>query len=171
MTATYGYLLVQATAVPTVLVNAVVVVVAFYFGSRATATPGSPPPGQPPPRRPRIVRALLLLGFLGLAGWFLRLNPSLAAIPPELLEVLEVLGGYVLGLLVSWLIHRRALESPLRRRLAMVFRDLSAAGALGLTAYICVALATAQAGVFAGRAEEALSLVVTYYFGSRVIGH
>src|SRR5436190_12989611 len=32
---------------------------------------------------------------------------------------------------------------------------------------ICIALAAQQATVFASRAEDALSLVVTFYFGSR----
>lgn len=169
--AAYGYvLLFQKAGVPTVLVNAVVVVIAFYFGSRATSTPAAVPPGQPAPHHPRLVRILLFLGFAGLTAWFLIQNPSLSGIPPALLAVLEVLGGYVLGATASWLVHRRAHESHVRHRLATIFRDLVAAGALGLTAYICFALITNQQGVFAGRADQALSLVVTFYFGSRVIG-
>ncbi len=170
VTATYGYLLLQGTPVPTVLVNAVVVVIAFYFGSRATSTPPAVP-GQPAPRRPRFVRALLLIGFLGLTAWFLRLNPSFKGIPRDLLSVLEVLGGYVLGVAVAWIVHRRAHETPLRHRLATIFRDVAAAAALGSTAFICFALAAGLGGVFASRAGDALSLVVTFYFGSRVIGH
>jgi len=46
-----------------------------------------------------------------------------------------------------------------------------AAGALGLTGYICFILVTGQSSVFANRTADALSLVVTFYFGSRVIGH
>ena len=169
--AAYGYaLVVQKAAVPTVLVNAVVVVIAFYFGSHATSTPPVTP-GQPIPHRPRLVRILLFVGFAGLTAWFLVHDPSLQGIPTALLAVLEVLGGYVLGATASWLVHRRAHESHVRHRLATIFRDLVAAGALGLTAYICFALITNQQGVFAGRAEQALSLVVTFYFGSRVIGH
>ena len=170
VTATYGYLLVLGVPVPAVVVNAVVVVLAFYFGSRATGPPPTAP-GQPAPHRPRLVRALLLLGFLGLAGWFLWLNRSLAGIPTELTAVLEVLGGYVAGYVVSWLVHRRAHTSLLRHRLATFFRDATAIGALALTAFICYAFVTNLASVFAGRAEDALSLVVTFYFGSRVIGH
>lgn len=169
--AAYGYVLVfEQGAVPTVLVNAVVVVIAFYFGSHATSTPPVTP-GQPAPHRPRLVRILLFLGFAGLTAWFLVHNPSLQGIPPALLAVLEVLGGYVLGATASWLVHRRAHETHIRHRLATIFRDVVAAGALGLTAYICFALITNQQGVFAGRADQALSLVVTFYFGSRVIGH
>ena len=69
------------------------------------------------------------------------------------------------------LVHRRAHTSPFRKRLATFFRDATAIGALALTGYICYALATNQVSAFAGRAEDALSLVVTFYFGSRVIGH
>jgi len=166
--ATYGYLLVLGIPVPAVLVNAVVVVVAFYFGSHA-ATPAPQLPGQPSPRRPRIVRGLLLLGFLALAGWFLAHNPSLSGVPSELTAVLEVLAGYVAGYVVSWLVHRRAHTSSLRLRFATFFRDVTAIGALALTGFICYALAANLASAFAGRAEEALSLVVTFYFGSRVI--
>ena len=169
--AAYGYVLLQGASVPTVLVNAVVVVIAFYFGSRAVSTPPAVPPGQPAPHHPRLVRILLFLGFAGLTAWFLSRNPSLQGIPPALLAVLEVLGGYVLGATASWLVHRRAHETRVRHRLATIFRDVVAAGALGFTAYICFALVTNQGGVFAGRADQALSLVVTFYFGSRVIGH
>ncbi len=161
VTATYGYLLILGTTVPTVVINAVVVVVAFYFGSHATATPPRSPTAPPPPHRPRLVRALLLLGFLGLAGWFLWQNPTLSGIPTALTAVLEVLGGYVGGYAVSWLVHRRAHTSPLRKRLATFFRDATAFGALALTGYICYALATHQVNAFAGKAEDALSLVVT----------
>ena len=171
VTATYGYLLILRTTVPTVVINAVVVVVAFYFGSHATATPPRSPSAPPPPHRPRLVRALLLLGFLGLAGWFLWQNPTLSGIPTALTAVLEVLGGYVGGYAVSWLVHRRAHTSHVRTRLATFFRDATAFGALALTGYICYALATHQVSAFAGKAEDALSLVVTFYFGSRVIGH
>ena len=147
------------------------VVIAFFFGTHAAFGPTAVPPGETPAaRRPRLVRTVLLLGFLSLAAWFLRLNPSLRGIPPELLSELEVLGGTVLGATVSWLVHRRAHASPLRRRLATFFRDVSAAGALGMTAYICYVLVTGHASALAGYAEDALSLVVTFYFGSRVIG-
>ena len=95
--AAYGYLLLNGDPVPVVLVNAVVVVIAFYFGSRAVSTPPAVPAGQPAPHRPRLVRVLLFLGFAGLTAWFLSRNPSLSGIPAPLLAVLEVLGGYVLG--------------------------------------------------------------------------
>jgi hypothetical protein len=181
VTATYAYLLLQGgKPVPSVLVNSVVVVIAFYFGSRAAmAPPTTPPaPGQPmpplvspAPRRTKVVRALLLVVFAGLAGWFVRTSPSWDSIPADLRAILEVLAGYVAGLTVSWLVHRRAHESLVRKRFATIARDAIAAGALALTAYICFALATAQLTLFAERAVDALSLVVTFYFGSRVIGH
>ena len=178
--ATYAYLLIQGVPVPSVLVNSVVVVIAFYFGTRAamhtpttpTAVGGATPAALPTtPRRTKVVRGILFLGFLGLAAWFLRSRPAWGSIPGELQAVLEVLAGYVSGLTVSWLVHRRAHESVVRKRLATIARDVIAAGALALSLYICVALATQQATVFANRAEDALSLVVTFYFGSRVIGH
>jgi hypothetical protein len=172
VTLTYGYLLLQKVALPTVVVNAVVVVVAFYFGSHAASTPPGTTPSQPVAHPSRLVRILLLVGFAGLAAWFFRLNAPLAGLPVELIAVLEVLAGYVAGATVSWLVHRRARESATRSKLATIFRDLTAIGALALTAYICFGLASGRIELFFGhRPEDALSLVVTFYFGSRVIGH
>lgn len=167
---TFAYLLTRDTTAPTVLVNAVVVCLAFYFGSHPSAS--KPAPGVPavgPSGHPRIVRALLFLGFAGLAGWFVRSGVAWSSLPPALQEIWEVLGGYLLGLSLSWFFHRRVHESPVRRRLAMLFRDLSAIGALGLTIFACYSLATGIAAGFSYYVEQALSLVITYYFGSRVI--
>jgi len=171
--ATFAYLLVRGDLVPTVLVNAVVVALAFYFGSRGSSSgaPSAQAVSTPSWRRPQVVRGLLLVGFVGLAGWFLRSNTSLDALPPELLQVLEILGGYVLGAVLSWVFHRKVRESPLRQRLAVIFRDVSAAAALGLTGFACYGFVFGMIGAFSGRVEEALSLVITYYFGSRVISH
>jgi hypothetical protein len=115
VTGTYAYLLLRGTEVPSVLINSVVVVIAFYFGTRAAMTPSSaaapgklPAPATPTTRRTKFVRGILLLAFGGLAAWFLRVNPTVQGIPPALLAVLEVLGGYASGLIVSWLVHRRA---------------------------------------------------------------
>ncbi len=178
VTGTYSYLLLRGNQVPSVLINSVVVVIAFYFGTRAAAgLPSTPTPGQPTAqmtptsRRTKFVRGILLLTFAGLAVWFLRTNPSVKGIPPDLLAILEVLAGYVSGLIVSWLVHRRAHENIVRKRFATFARDLIAFGALALTAYTCFALATGLITVFAERVADALSLVVTFYFGSRVIGH
>ncbi|HKW43208.1 MAG TPA: hypothetical protein VJP06_03385 [Thermoplasmata archaeon] len=169
VTATYAYLLLQTRSVPTVVVNAVVVVIAFYFGTHVAGPPV--PPGQPRPHGPRFVRVILVIGFLGLAAYFLRSNPSLAGLPPELVGVFEVLGGYMVGLTASWIVHRRAHVNPLRGKLATLFRDASALATIALVAYLCVSLATNRLSLFSDRAPDALSLVLTYYFGSRVIGH
>lgn len=166
---TFGYLGIRAIPVEPVVVNAVIVVVAFYFGSAGLQTTAGTPAA---PRAGRwIVRGLFLLGFGGLAAWFLKDNPSLAALPPGLFEVWQVLGGYVLGLSLSWLLHRKADISALRRRATILFRDVSAIGAIAGTAVICAAFATQTAGGIVDRAEDLLSLIITYYFGSRVSGH
>ncbi len=168
---TYVVLLLRpGGTVPTVVVNAVVVIIAFYFGSSAfhQARVGGPGNAQ---ARPRLLPALVFVAFSALAGWFLYSSPSLAAFPASLLQIWEILGGYVAGRTVSWIVHRRAHESPTRRRLAMTFRDVSAAGALILTGYIGYSFITAQSGILAGQAEQVLSLAITYYFGSRVIAH
>ncbi|MFA5895975.1 MAG: hypothetical protein WC985_03620 [Thermoplasmata archaeon] len=174
MTVTFGFILLNTGTVPTVLVNAVVVVIAFYFGSGGPRsihppTPAGATPAVPAPKPPRLVKLLLFAGFLGLAGWFLRTNPSLGGLPLELVQVWEVLGGYVVGASLAWIVHRHAHEDPRNRRLATVFRDVSAAATLALTAYICFAYVGGLTSALAGRAEDILSLVVTYYFGSRVI--
>lgn len=167
---TFGYLLNRDSIAPTVLVNAVVVCIAFYFGSHGTTLSSGSAGGTPSgTRRPRIVRGLLLAGFAGLAGWFLYRGLPFDQLPPELVQIWEVLGGYLLGLSLSWFFHRRAHETDARRRLATAFRDLSAAGALGFTLFACYAMATGFSIAFGGTVEQGLSLVITYYFGSRVI--
>jgi hypothetical protein len=170
---TFGYLEARSLIAPTVLVNAVVVCVAFYFGSHTaaptTASGATGPMGSG--RRPWIVRGLLILGFAGLAGWFVYEGRPWDQLPTELVEIWQVLGGYLLGLTLSWVFHHRARETPLRRRIALVFRDLSAAGALAFTLFACYALATGVVSTFGQTVEQGLSLVITYYFGSRVIAH
>ncbi len=168
---TFGYMLLRTAATPpTVLVNSVVVVLAFYFGSRGPASPAAAPgtTASAALRRPRVVRTLLLLGFGGLAAWLVW---SRTQLPPELIQVLEVLAGYVLGLTLSWAFHRKAHESMTRHRVATVFRDLSAVGALALTGVACYSFVTGALGTLSSDVEQALSLVITYYFGSRVIPH
>ncbi len=168
---TFAYLITQKTEAPAVLVNATVVVLAFYFGTRGplgSTTPASAT-AQPGLRRPRIVRGFLLLGFGGIAAWVLW--KGVTPYPAQLLQVLEVLGGYVIGLSLSWVFHRRAHETPSRRRIAVVFRDLSAAGALALVGFACYGFATGTISTFGTYVEDALSLVITYYFGSRVLAH
>lgn len=179
VTITFAAVLLRTGLVPTVLVNAVIVVIAFYFGSAgarsdrpSASSPTTPSAPVPPiPRQPRFVRLLLFAGFLGLAGWFLWANRSLSGLPSELVQVWEVLGGYIAGAALAWLFHRHIHDRPERRRLALVFRDLSAAGAIALTAYICIAYLGNLTTPFADRTEDVLSLVVTYYFGSRVVAH
>jgi hypothetical protein len=168
VTATYAYLLTQGETVPPVLVNSVVVIIAFYFGSRATAIVPTAAPAPKQSRRPRVVQGLLLIGFVGLAAWFLRENLAWTAIPAGLVSVLEVLAGYVAGLLVAWILQRRVEVSSLRRRVATLARDILAVGALGLTGYLCFSLATGQMSIFGDRGNDVLALVVTFYFGSRV---
>ncbi len=171
---TFVYVLIQnstTTQVPQVLVNAVVVCLAFYFGSHGTAVPkpGAAPGTMPPSGHPRIVRGLLLVGFGGLVGWFVYSGRPIGSLPAPLVEIWQVLGGYLLGLTLSWAFHRRAHLSDARRRLATLFRDLSAAGALGFTIFACYAIATGLSTSFGQSVEQALSLVITYYFGSRVL--
>src|SRR3989449_10130692 len=98
VTAPYALLLLRGGLVPAVVVNAVVVVIAFYFGTHTATSKPAVPPGQPVPRPPRLVRALLLIGFAGLALWFLGQRLSPADVPPPLVAVLEGLPGRVRGL-------------------------------------------------------------------------
>lgn len=76
VTVTFGFILLNTGTVATVLVNAVIVVIAFYFGSGGPRSirPPSPAgmtPAVPAPKPTRLVRFLIFAGFLGLAGWFL----------------------------------------------------------------------------------------------------
>src|SRR3989337_1087229 len=144
---TFGYLLVRGFPREPVVVNAVIIAIAFYFGSGAVRSSTGARSTDREGRR--FVRLLILLGYGGLAAWFLKDDPSLAALPSELLAIWQVLGGYVLGLTLSWLIHRQAEAGEFRRRLTVEFRDLTAAGALGLTGFICYGFATRSQRLFA----------------------
>src|SRR2546425_4883377 len=128
VTATYGYLLLLGKTVPAVVVNAVVVVIAFYFGTHTATSRPAVPPGQPVPRPPRLVRALLLIGFAGLALWFLGQRLSPPDVPVPLVAVLEVLAGYGLGMNASWLGHRRAHITTVPKRAAAALREGSPRG-------------------------------------------
>src|SRR2546428_3036348 len=118
VTATYGYLLFVGRSVPAVVVNAVVVVIAFYFGTHTATSRPAVPPGQPVPRPPRLVRALLLIGFAGLALWFLGQRLSPAAVPLPLVAGLQVPPGDVLRRTASWLLLPQAPISPVRPPMA-----------------------------------------------------
>lgn len=169
---TFGVLLVRngaSVSAPPVFVNSVVVVVAFYFGTRHTPAPG--PAGAPAaaPTAPRLLRALLVLGFLGLGLWFFIPSPSIASLPPQLLQIWQILTGYLVGMTASWYVHRHVHERLSSRKLATIFRDMSAGGVLIVTAVICAAYILGLTGALAARLEQVLSLVITYYFGARVI--
>ena len=69
----------------------------------------------------------------------------------------------------SWYMHRHVHERLQTRKLAILFRDATAGGVLLLTALLCIAYALGLTGSLAGRAEQVLSLVITFYFGARVI--
>jgi hypothetical protein len=169
---TFGVLLLRNGAsgtTPAVFVNSVVVVLAFYFGSRHTPVPAQAGAPAPAPAASRLLRALLVLGFLGLGLWFFIPSPSIASLPPELLQIWEILTGYLVGLTASWYFHRHVHERLSSKKLATIFRDVSAGGVLLLTAIICAAYMLGLSGSLAARLEQVLSLVITYYFGARVI--
>src|SRR2546429_8548927 len=120
--------------------TAVVVVTAFFLGTTTAPSRPGAPPGQPVPRPPRLVRALLLIGFAGLALWFLGQRLSPADVPLPLVAVLEVLAGDVLGMTASWLVPRRAPLSTVRARVGTAVPAVAPGGALGPAAYTCSSL-------------------------------
>src|SRR2546428_8203548 len=74
--ATYALLLLRGGLVPAVVVNAVVVVIAFYFGTHTATSKPAVPPGQPAPRPSRLLPAPPLIGFARLALWLLSQDQS-----------------------------------------------------------------------------------------------
>src|SRR3989475_11631021 len=87
VTATYGYRLLQGKLVPAVVLNAVVVVIAFYFGTHTATFKPAVPPGPPVPRPPRLVRALLFIVFAGLQLCSLIQHMSPSDCPRQLVAV------------------------------------------------------------------------------------
>ena len=182
MSGTLWYMVLQDRIVPEILVEAVLLVVGFYFGVRqgtapalqpaatvpSPATTQSPatPPVKPPLRLPRgSVRVILLLGFFGTIAYMWNRGRGL---PDAMILILQVLASYILGYMVSALVHRRRLAGLAANRVVVAFRNLNAVAVIGVTSYVCASFAVGWAPLFPEYTSNLLAWTVAYYFGSRL---
>ncbi|HKZ64436.1 MAG TPA: hypothetical protein VJ400_08335 [Thermoplasmata archaeon] len=170
--ATMWYLVYRGEVVPELLASAVLLVVAFYFGVRSTASPlpavaPGQAPGVPQPLYlPRgAVRTILLIGFLAIIVY---LWIGARAIPPEFLLILQVLASYLVGFTVSVAVNRRIQKGLGPMRGVAWVRNLLAIIALAVTGIVCISILFGFPEFVPADAEKALTWVVAFYFGSRL---
>ncbi len=168
LSATFWYQSLRGDAIDPLLLDAVLLVVAFYFGVRST-TPI--PPAQPPPATwqplflPRgIVRTVLFLGFMGVIAYtFYRQG----GIESNLLLIGQVLTSYAAGYLIATVTARRYQRASGPSVAYAMFRHVVAVGALGITGVVCWSLLFG-APALPPISKNLLAWVVAFYFGSRV---
>lgn len=173
---TLWYATIRETAIPTVLVDSALLVVAFYFGVRSTApvvpaqtsplAPAKPATVRQPLFLPRgAVRTVLAFGFLAVMGYVAFRDGT---IPETLLLVLQVIASYVVGYAFSVAILRRARAGKGLSRGTAVARNLISVAAIGITGGACWAIATGQFGLIPDYLSNGLAWIVAFYFGSRL---
>ena len=150
------------------LVDAVVLVVAFYFGVRSSMPPA---PVEPPTSTwqplflPRgVVRTFLLLGFVAVIGytWY-----RTGRVGESLLLIGQVLGSYVSGYAVSAIVSRRLRSGRGPSAALAMVRHAIAAFSLGITGVMCWSLTFGQPALPV-ISQNLLAWTVAFYFGSRL---
>jgi len=157
-----------------VLVDSALLVVAFYFGVRSTAPPSAPVvptsvPVKQPLHLPRgTIRGILLFGFFSVIASLWIKNRPLDA---NFILILQVLGSYLVGLVINQLVEWRRRSGKGAIRAIVIWRDLNALAAIALTLYICGVLVRVWAELlppaYQPYTTNALAWVTAYYFGSR----
>lgn len=140
---------------------------AAYFSGRASAPRKRPGPGAEtaPVRHPLglpagTVRTLVLLALAyGAWLWFRGHEPR-----PEDMPVAFVLGAFVLGVLVRWVLHRLA---PPEDAGTTLFHHIQALVALLCAAGLVTLAATGRTAEVPDWVEPLLGSVTVYYFATR----
>ncbi len=165
------YLVLNEQAVPPILADAALLVVAFYFGVRSTApvvplgSAGTAAKAQPWHLPRGSFRTLLILGFLGvtLFIWF-----AGRSLPPTLILVLQVLASYVTGYVFSTLLLLRVRAGKgLSRGVAAVRSGISLL-VLGITTFVCGSILAGRLDLVPPVLENGLAWTIAFYFGSRI---
>ncbi len=184
MSGTLWYMVLQDRSIPDILVESVLLVVGFYFGVRQGTAPalqpaatvplpaaGPPTPaGRPLVRHPLhlprgSVRVILLLGFFGTIAYMWNRGRGL---PDAMILILQVLASYIIGYVVSVIVHRRRFAGLGANRVVVAFRNLNAVAVIGLSSYVCASFAVGWAPLFPEYTSNLLAWTVAYYFGSRL---
>lgn len=170
---TLWYLILNGRAAPELLVDSVILVVAFYFGVRGTApiAPVPPPsPGATTARQPLYlprgsVRVILLFGFF--AVFVLAWSRGLA-MDATMVLILQVLGAYLSGYAISSLALRRARRGQGPIRAVTLLRHLIAAAALLIVVFVCATIVFGSPAWLPALPDQVLAWTVAFYFGSRL---
>lgn len=180
LSATMWYMVIKGQQPPTILIESVLLVVAFYFGTRSmapaagasAAAPGpSPPPAAPghePLYLPRgSVRTVLLFGFFSVIVyvWF---RGGTAAIPSSMILILQVLTSYLSGFILSTLTIWRARKGEKPIRAVAWLRHGVAAASLAIVAAVCGTIVLGQPAWMPHIPDNFLAWTVAFYFGSRL---
>ena len=176
------YLALNGLTIPPILLESVLLVIGFYFGVRQGTAPAMQaaaaaalPPGTPvvapvkvkqPLHLPRgSVRVILLVGFFGVIAyeWYHR-----QSVPGAFLLILQVMASYLLGYVISVIVHRRRMAGKPVIRAIGLFRNVNAVAVIGLVGYVCASFALGWPQLFAPYTDNLLAWAVAYYFGSRL---
>ncbi len=165
------YQVIRDLPVATILLEASLLVVAFYFGVRSTAPVSAPviPTAVPvthPLHLPRgAVRGFLLFGFFAVIAYLWFRGRPLAQ---EFILILQVLASYLIGFAIASIVERRQRLGKKPNTVVAVFRNLNAVWAIVLTVYMCGVLLLGWRDFYPQVTGNALAWIVAYYFGSRV---
>ncbi len=168
---TLWYLLYLGRNPPSTLYDTAIVIIVFYFGLRSTATAGkadrlalTTAPTKHPLYLPRgSIRTVLFIGFAAIAILVQQRNGS---IPSALIDILTVIGSYVLGLLV-YVALRSYAQAGLQRRVLTV-SNLIALLVLAVTGFFCYSFIYGLPALVPQSTESLLTPLVAFYFGSRI---
>jgi hypothetical protein len=175
LSATLWYTILRGLPPEAILVESALLVVAFYFGIRATAPvapivkPGSAPEAakvRHPLYLPHgVVRSILAAGFLGVIAYVVLRGGT---IDPALVLILQVIVSYVIGYVISLVLLRRARAGKAFSRAARATRNVISLAAIGIAAGISWTIATEQFDLVPDYLRNGLAWTVAFYFGSRV---
>jgi len=174
---TLWYLTLTGGAIPIILWESVLLVVAFYFGVRSTAPTSAVPVATAgsvvdhahvpqPLYLPRgAVRFVLLAGFFGIVGWEWFNHGRL---PDQIILILQVLTSYVSGYILSSILIWRARRGGGPIRAVTWLRHLIAIGSLAIVATMCGSFVFGPPTWLPNIPENFLAWTVAFYFGSRL---
>jgi hypothetical protein len=175
LSVTLWYTILRGQTPEPILVDAALLVVAFYFGVRSTApvVPAVKPaavPGAPKARQPLylprgIVRSVLAVGFLGVIAYVAYRDGTM---PEALVLILQVILSYVVGYGISRLLLRRARLGRELSRGARAARNAISLAAIGVTAGASWAIVAGQFDLVPEYLRNGLAWTIAFYFGSRL---
>lgn len=174
LSGTLWYEILRGRTPEPILVDAALLVVAFYFGVRSTAPPTpvarvavtEEPKVRQPLYLPRgAVRSVLAVGFLGVITYVAWRDGRM---PDTLVLILQVILSYVIGYAFSLILLRRARLGKELGRTARAVRNTISLAAIGITTGVSWAIATERFDLVPDYLQNGLAWTIAFYFGSRL---